>query len=116
MSFLQFLLIILTVLALSAGQVLFKLTAADLQLSLDHFLASFLNMKLFIALLIYAIATVLWLIALKLTPLKVAYPFMGLAFIFVPIFSRIFLGEAMHWQNFAGAVLILCGIWIASSY
>lgn len=117
MSISQLLLIFLTVIAISAGQILFKLTANEmhLHLSFSSFLTNILNIKLLIALIVYAIATVLWLIVLKLTPLRIAYPFMGLSFICVSILASIFLGETIHWQTFAGALLIFCGIWLASS-
>jgi multidrug transporter EmrE-like cation transporter len=116
MQIYQLLLIFITVIAMAAGQILFKLAANEMQLSLGGFLKSLLNIKLIIALFIYAFSTVLWLIVLKLTPLRVAYPFLGLTFMFVPVFSRLFLGEAIHWQNFAGVALICLGIWITSSY
>ncbi len=115
MSLYQILIILITVVLISAGQILFKLAAGDMTFSFGHLLADFLNLKLFFALTIYAAATVMWLVVLKMTPLKIAYPFMGMAFIFVPVFSRLFLGEPIHWQTIIGAVLICCGIWVATS-
>jgi undecaprenyl phosphate-alpha-L-ara4N flippase subunit ArnE len=86
MTIYQLLLILLTVLALSAGQVLFKLAANEMHFSFSNLLTNILNVKLLIALFVYAIDTVLWLIVLKLIPLRIAYPFAGLAIIFVLIF------------------------------
>lgn len=115
MSLYQILIILITVVLISAGQILFKLAANDMTFSFDHLLVDFMNLKLFYALMIYAAATIMWLVVLKLTPLKIAYPFMGMAYIFVPVFSRVFLGETIHWQTIIGAIIICCGIWVATS-
>src|SRR5690554_6974093 len=74
MSWLQLTLTILTVMALSAGQVLFKLASEDLKLSVSGLLPSLLSTKLILALFIYGVATVMWLVVLKIAPLRIAYP------------------------------------------
>lgn len=113
MSSLQLGLIVLTVLALSAGQVLFKLAAERLELSVSGILPSLLSPKLLLALMIYAAATVMWLIVLKMTPLRIAYPFAAMAFIFVPVLAHFILGEQLHWGTFFGAALIVAGVWVS---
>lgn len=113
MSWLQLGLTVLTVLALSVGQVLFKLAAANLEFSASGLLKSLFNPKLLLALVIYAIATAMWLVVLKMTPLRIAYPFIAMAFIFVPILSYYILGEQLHWSTFAGAALIFAGVCIS---
>lgn len=113
MSLIQLGLIILTVLALSAGQVLFKLSADQIELSASGLLPSLLNPKLVLALAVYAGATAMWLVVLKLTPLRIAYPFAALAFVFVPLLAHGILGEQLHWGTFAGAALICAGVWVS---
>lgn len=113
MSWLQLILTILTVMALSAGQVLFKLASEDLKLSVGGLLPSLLSIKLILALFIYGIATVMWLIVLKIAPLRIAYPFIAMAFIFVPILAYFILGEELRWSTFAGALLIIAGVWVS---
>ena len=113
MSLLQLGLTILTVLALSAGQVLFKLASANIEFSASGLVSSLFNLKLFLALIIYAIATAMWLVVLKMTPLRIAYPFIAMAFIFVPVLSYYILGEELHWSTFAGAALIFAGVCIS---
>ncbi|VFR44504.1 hypothetical protein BER2_2776 [plant metagenome] len=38
---------------------------------------------------------------------------MALAFFIVPIFGHFFLGEKVQWNTFAGAALILSGVWLS---
>lgn len=114
MSLMQVTFIILTTIALSAGQVLFKLAAATFDVSTGHWLGSLLNTKLLIALVVYFFATIMWLLVLRVTPLRVAYPFAALAFFLVPVFAHFFLGEDIRWNTFAGAGLIGCGVWVST--
>jgi len=113
MSILQFALIILTVFALSTGQILFKLAATNFAYNPNSIIASFLDVKLIVALLVYAVATVMWLVVLRSMPLRLAYPFVALAFFIVPIMAHYLLGESLNWKTFAGAALIGVGVWIS---
>ena len=112
MSFNHVILTLLTVVLISVGQVLFKLAAMDIKNI--NFLSIF-QPKLILALCIYVIATGLWIAVLRYTPLKIAYPFMGLVFLFVPILSWFFLDEQISINTIVGGLAILIGIWIAVS-
>lgn len=106
---------VLTVLALSVGQVLFKLAARGLGSSgIPSLSALLLNRYLIAALLVYGVATALWVSLLREVPLNVAYPFAALAFFFVPVMGHWLLGEPLRWQVLAGAVVISAGVWISS--
>lgn len=108
------LLIIFTILALSAGQIFFKLASEKIDIQDNGIFESFfLNPSLLIGLLIYGIATISWLLVLKTTPLKVAYPFAALSYFIVPILAFIFLGETIRWTTFAGAAVIILGVYIS---
>lgn len=113
MTFPLFLFTISTVIALSIGQILFKLASASLEFSSSGFWHGLWNIKLISALFVYAMATFMWLFVLKSIPLRVAYPFVALAFIIVPILGHFFLGEVIGWNTFAGALLIGLGVWLA---
>ena len=113
MSLSQLAFTILTVLALSAGQILFKMAASNFEFSATGLVSSLLNIKLIIALVVYFFATIMWLLVLKGTPLRVAYPFAALAFFVVPILAHFFLGETINWNTFAGASLIAVGVWVS---
>lgn len=113
MTIAQLIFIILTVFALSAGQILFKLASAVIVWSPAGFAASVMSTKLLTALVVYAVATFMWLFALKTVPLRVAYPFMALAFVIVPILAHYLLGEYIGRNTFVGAVLIAAGVSIS---
>jgi len=113
MTLVQFIFIITTVMALSIGQVLFKAASSSLNFLGAEILYGLLNIKLLAALMIYGFATIMWLYVLKTTPLRIAYPFMALAFLIVLVLANLFLGESMHWNTFAGAVIIGFGVWLS---
>ncbi len=110
MSLAQLSLILLTVIALSAGQILFKMAAGSFEFSAAGLINGLLNAKLIIALVVYFFATIMWLFALKATPLRIAYPFVASAFFIVPVLAHFLLGESINWNTFAGAALIAIGV------
>jgi drug/metabolite transporter (DMT)-like permease len=114
MSFQQLSLIVMTVLSLSVGQVLFKLAADELMFSLSALPQMLLNTKLWLALVVYFAATFLWLMVLKQTPLRVAYPFAAMAFVFVPVLAHLILGESVSWPTFLGAAIIILGVFVST--
>ena len=63
MSLAQLSLILLTVIALSAGQILFKMAAGSFEFSAAGLINGLLNTKLIIALVVYFFATIMWLFA-----------------------------------------------------
>jgi drug/metabolite transporter (DMT)-like permease len=108
----HFLLLVLTVAALSIGQVLFKLAAGGMRAG-GTWHQWLLNRHLLLALVVYAAATGLWIALLRQVPLSMAYPFAALAFFFVPVLAHFTLGEALRWQTFAGAAIIFVGVWVS---
>jgi drug/metabolite transporter (DMT)-like permease len=113
MSLTQLSFILLTVIALSAGQILFKMAASSFEFSVAGLINGLLNIKLIIALVVYFSATIMWLLVLKATPLRLAYPFFGLAFFLVPILAHFVLGETINWSTFAGGALIALGVFVS---
>lgn len=105
---------ILTVLALSVGQVLFKLAARGLGQGMPSLAQVALNKYLIAAVLVYGVATALWVSLLREMPLTVAYPFAALAFFFVPVMGHLLLDEPLRWQTLLGAAVISAGVWISS--
>ena len=115
MTLFKLLLIVGTVLALSIGQLMFKLASSNIILTFSGLLNAFFDFRIILALTIYGGATASWLYVLKTTDLKTAYPFAGLAFIIIPVLSKIFLGEETNIYTFIGAIIIMIGV-IVSSY
>lgn len=105
-------LILFTVASLAVGQVCFKLASPAFA---AFSLRSLFSPIFIVALVIYAVATVLWVIVLSRVPLTVAYPLVALSYLIVPLLARAFLGEALRWQTFAGAFVIIAGILLSIS-
>jgi drug/metabolite transporter (DMT)-like permease len=102
------------VVAIAGGQILFKLAARAGEASAAGFPWDILNAWLFAALAVYGAATLLWVWLLKSLPLNVAYPFVGLAFVIVPMLAAFTLGEALDWRHVAGGLLIAAGVAVSS--
>lgn len=100
-----------TLLLLSLGQILFKWTSAGLSLKDPH---SLLSPSLFAGLVIYGIATVMWILVLKRMPLSLAFPFYGLTFLLVPVLAHYLLGERIGYQTLIGGAIIMAGVFVAS--
>jgi undecaprenyl phosphate-alpha-L-ara4N flippase subunit ArnE len=113
LSLQQILLTVLTVLSMAGGQILFKLAARDMAQGDGLVTQVLLNGWLWTALAVYAAATAFWVLLLRQLPLNLAYPFVALAFVIVPLLSHWLLGEPLRWQNLAGAALIIAGVWVS---
>lgn len=107
------LLTVICVLGISIGQILFKKAASVVNPG-QGVLNIFLNGWLIVAVILYGLTTLLWVYILRGVPLTIAYPFMGLAFIFVPAISAFFLNEPLKWQSIVGGGFILIGVAIAA--
>ena len=104
----------LCVLCISIGQLLFKKAASALP-SVFSVAALLQNGWLIAALALYGVTTLGWIWILRHAPLHLAYPFMGLAFLLVPLLARALLGEPLTWQTLVGGALILAGVTLAST-
>ena len=83
---------LLCVTGISLGQILFK--RAAMQLPASPGLADWLlNGWLLAALVLYGATTLLWVWILRHVPLHLAYPFMGLAFLMVPVLEWLLLQQ-----------------------
>lgn len=60
----------------------------------------------------YAIAGGAWLIVLSRAPLSVVYPFVGVTYVAVTLFSRFFLHEHVSSLRWLGNALVITGIFI----
>ena len=75
---------------IASGQLLFKKVAetSDILSSFSGILGLLTNFWFWVALVIYGIATLLWIYILQKIALSQAYPFVALGFIFVPLGAR----------------------------
>lgn len=105
---------LLCVIGISIGQLFFKKAATALppEFSMPLLIQ---NGWLIAALILYGITTLGWVWILRQAPLHLAYPFMGLAFLIVPVLAWYFLSEPLHWRTLAGGALIMAGVALAST-
>lgn len=107
-------LLALVIVGMSSGQILFKMASMSMNgRPLD--LLSLLNPSLIGALIIYGVATLLWVYLLREVPLNVAYPFVALSFVIVPLLSQQIFGELYSWRTLAGSAIIIFGIFVSNS-
>lgn len=113
MRWLDIALCITTTILLALGQLGFKLSAQHIEESNDVWLRYMFNPWLWTSLCIYAVATILWIWVLRHSPLHLAYPWIGLAYVLVPLFSHYILNTPWNLQQLGGAILIGLGIWLS---
>lgn len=105
--------LLLCVSGMALGQLLFK--KAAMSLATFSPLALLGNGWLLLALALYGATTLGWVWILRHIPLALAYPFMSLAFVLVPVLAWLIWGEAVHWRTWVGSALIVAGVVVASS-
>jgi drug/metabolite transporter (DMT)-like permease len=97
---------------LAAGQLLFKKTAQALHAA--SFIGSIEAMlrqpAFYAAVTLYALSTFLWVWVLTRVPLSIAYPFVGLAMMIVPLLGCWFFGETTNLAYWIGAAMVAGGI------
>ncbi|NCC20926.1 MAG: transporter [Alphaproteobacteria bacterium] len=98
---------------LATGQILFKQTASTLSAplaSIEGLTALAFNPWFWLALMLYGAATLLWIMILQTVPLSLAYPFMALGFVLVPLASWLFFKETLTLGYAAGVGFIILGL------
>ncbi|MGH2752443.1 MAG: EamA family transporter [Actinomycetota bacterium] len=66
--------------------------------------------RLWLGLVLFGISAAFWLVVLSRVDLSVAYPFVGLSYIFVVFFARLFLHEQVTALRWLGVVVVAVGI------
>jgi drug/metabolite transporter (DMT)-like permease len=97
---------------MSGGQILFKQTALTLpRAPLAEVLPALLtNAWFYAAVTVYALSAVVWVLILRRLPLSLAYPFVALAFLIVPLAAAFLWGERLRVSYGIGAALVVAGI------
>lgn len=103
----------IVIVLMASGQLLFKRVGMILSVG-SNFYSSVTSRDLIVmfggALLMYFVATVLWVLVLRELPLNKAYPFMALSFVLVPLFSHFYFGDSLNWNQLLGSALIVGGM------
>ena len=114
------LLLLLSVLSASAGQVFFKkgvLATGEVTLRtsvIGELVHLVFQPVVFSGLILYVVSTILWLLALSKTTLNFAYPFTALTFILVMLSSRVIFLESIPTLRYFGIALVILGILLSS--
>jgi len=101
------LLVIIGSVPAAAGQIFLKLGATG-----ANSLVDFMNSRIATGFVLYAIGSVLWIIALSRLPLSKVYPFTILTFVLVYVASATLLGEPITITVLLGAALVIAGLMI----
>lgn len=110
MSLYSTLLLAIAAIAAACGQLLFKI-GADGKTSLSEFL----NVNIFIGLVLYAIGMAIWFYSLSFEKLVSVYTFTALTFVFVYLGAVFVLGESLRLLAITGIALVLAGIYLIIS-
>jgi drug/metabolite transporter (DMT)-like permease len=63
-----------------------------------------------VALVIYAVSVLTWVMVLKRVPLPTAIPFIALMYVIVPVAARYFFNDPLNWRMMGGMFLVVCGL------
>lgn len=118
MTWLERIMILFTVASLSAGQILFKCSAKAIEgkgFFWEGVIGLLTNPLFFSALLVYGVATIGWIWVLRTVELNIAYPFVALSFVLVPVASCFLLNEALNSRIWIGGAFLVVGIVVIQS-
>lgn len=110
-----FLLGLVSIVLLSAGQTSIKAGLNAIEgISLADgplvFLKIFQTPWVIVGFLCYGVSAILWLDVLSKLDFSLAFPMVGLTYVFTLLIGRFFFGETIGWERIVGVALILCGV------
>jgi len=94
------------------GQLFFKLGSDKIT---GHLMSVLLNWRIFVGLACYAIATVVFIFALRYGRLSILYPIIALSYVWVALISKFYLHEYFPVYKWTGIMFILLGVMIIVS-
>jgi multidrug transporter EmrE-like cation transporter len=109
-----FLLGLVSIMLLSAGQTSLKyglnaIGGVSLADGLS-FLKLFQTPWVIVGFVLYALSSILWLDVLSKLDFSLAFPMVGLTYVFTLLIGRFFFGETIGWERMLGVALIIFGI------
>lgn len=106
--------IIIAVTLAALGQIFWKLGMKSIGIinkyDFNTIAGIFKNLQVEIGVLLYALSTVFWLIALSKKELSYVYPFIAGTYIIVLALSHIIIGEQFGVYRLVGASIVLVGL------
>jgi drug/metabolite transporter (DMT)-like permease len=115
MNFVEFSVLIVTVLTGSIGQFFLKSGAKQLgNVSASNFVSQIIgistNFNLVVGLIFYAIAAILYILMLTRVPLSVLAPAVSLQYVFSMLMGKYLFGEVISMNRLIGLGLIVAGV------
>ena len=106
---------LLNVVLLLCGQLLFKYGARNREVSsVTDVVKLMFSPPILIAVVVYAVATLLWIYILTKIPISYAYPIQALAFPLVVVMSSFLFNEKIPTNRWIGIGIIILGVLVAS--
>ena len=87
-----------------------RIGATEIAAAGDTIIRTLKEPRLWLGLTLFGVSALFWLVVLSRVDLSVAYPFVGLSYIIVVLFSRIFLNEHVTALRWLGVVIVAVGI------
>lgn len=72
------------------------------------------NLQVIAGLGLYALGAVVWLLVLARVDVSLAYPFVGVGFVFTMLLGWAVLGESVGSARLVGTLLVVIGVWLVS--
>jgi multidrug transporter EmrE-like cation transporter len=66
--------------------------------------------RLWLGLFLFGVSALFWLVVLSRVDLSIAYPMVGISYILIVLFARVFLNEHVPSMRWAGVVVVAMGI------
>ena len=106
---------LVAIMLLSAGQTSLKfglnaIGGVSLAGGLASFLKLFQTPWVIVGFGLYAVSSILWLDVLSKLDFSLAFPMVGLTYVFTLLIGRFFFGEAVGWERMLGVTFILGGV------
>ncbi len=106
---------LISIMLLASGQTSLKygldaIGGVSLGDGLDGFLKLFQTPWIIVGFGLYGISAILWLDVLSKLDFSLAFPMVGLTYVFTLLIGRFFFGETVGWERILGVALILGGL------
>lgn len=104
--------LILSIVSSSAAHLFLKVGANEIHFGSLH---GVINIWLFLGISLHIVALLLWVFALRTTPISKAYPFLALGYGLVSVGAFFLLGEQLTILNIIGIAIIMVGLFLVLS-
>lgn len=110
-----YIILLLNIVLLVAGQTIWKIGLEKVGgLNAGNWLQVMFSPLIMLGIVIYGVATVLWLYVLSRLPISIAYPLQSFAFVLALIIAFLFFKESIPMNRWVGTAIILAGITVLS--